>query len=132
MKKTQIEIDAEAALAEKRQAVADARSRVECLEKELQEFHEAQLDARIKADSELPQCTMVWGFSWEKTGERVVILRLTPGGLLVVRRVGAKSELELKFKWDKYALNYTQAESNQFSGGAYRKLENVPIEYMPS
>ena len=132
MKKTQIEIDAEAALAEKRQAVVDAKSRVECLEKELQELHELQHEARIKADSKLPQCAMVRGFALGRTGERVVILRLTPGGLLVVRRVGASRELELKFKWDEYALNYTQAESKMFSGGAYRKLENVPIEYIPS
>ena len=132
MKKTQIEIDAEAALAEKRKALADARSRVSFLEKELDDLHEAQLEARIKADSELPQCNMVRGFALGRTGERVVILRLTPGGLLVVRRVGASSELELKFMWDEYALNYTQAESNQFSGGAYRKLANVPIEFIPS
>ena len=132
MKKTQIEIDAEAALAEKKQALADARSRVSFLEKELEELHEAQLEARIKTDSKLPQCNMVRGFGREKTYDPVVIVRLTPGGLLVVRRVGESRELELKFKWDEYALNYTQAESNLFSGGAYRKLENVPIEFMPA
>ena len=75
---------------------------------------------------------MVRGSGREKTYDPVVILRLTPGGLLVVRRVGANSELTLKFKWDEYALNYTQAESKLFSGSGYRKLENVPIEYMPS
>ena len=132
MKKTQIEIDAEAALAEKRQALDDARSRVSFLEKELDDLHEAQREGRIKADSLLPQCNMVRGVGREKTYDPVVIVRLTPGGLLVVRRVGASSELELKFRWDKYALNYTQKESNLFSGGAYRKLENVPIEFMPS
>ena len=51
MKKTQIEIDAEADLAEMKQAVADAKSRVSFLEKELNNLHEAQLEARIKADS---------------------------------------------------------------------------------
>ena len=132
MKKTQIEIDAEAALASKAQEVTSAKRRMECLEKEYDELLESQYQARIKTDSVLPQCSMTRGFGREKTDERVVILRLTPGGLLVVRRVGANSELTLKFKWDEYALNYTQAESKMFSGGAYRKLENVPIEYIPS
>ncbi len=88
-------------------------------------------EARIKADETLPQCKMV-SVGWtgnEKDDGRVAILKMTPKGQLVVRRVGDRDG-NYRFRLDKYTGSWIQAERfGNFS--VKRELRDVPAEYLP-
>lgn len=87
-------------------------------------------EARIAADSELPQCNMVvvgWGGK-ESDSVPVVILRKTPKGMLCVRRVGSDDERKFRFYRN---LGFVQAwKKISLYSGEYR-LRDVPKEFMP-
>lgn len=91
----------------------------------------ASQEARIKVDETLPQCKMVI-VGWmgnEKDDGRAAILKMTPSGQLVVRRVGNHDE-NYRFRLDKYTGSWIQvARTSSFSDK--RKLLDVPAEYTP-
>lgn len=134
MKKPKTVIEAEAALAEKASEVAAAKDTLKRLEAEHGAAYEAVRKAQTDADAALPQCRMV-RFRWRSSNEedcgRVVILRRTPGGMLVVRYVGEPDGLTHKFKWAEYAGKFRQAEKGSFISDT-RELRDVPVEYLPT
>ena len=134
MKKPQTVIDAENALSAKDTEVIAAEDALKRLEAEHGEAHAAVRKARIEADASLPQCGMVrvrWRSGNEVDAGRVVILRRTPGGMLVVRLVGEPTGGEYKFKWAEYAGKFRQAEKGSYSSDT-RELRDVPAEYLPT
>lgn len=87
----------------------------------------ASQEARIKVDETLPQCKMVI-VGWmgnEKDDGRAAILKMTPSGQLVVRRVGNHDE-NYRFRLDKYTGSWRQVARY-----ATRELRDVPAEYLP-
>lgn len=133
MKKPKTVVDAEAALAAKAAEVAAAEEALKLLKSELGIAYAAVRQAQIEADAELPQCRMV-SVRWRNGNIDymgcVVILRHTPGGMLVVRKVGEPDGSAYKFKWAEYALRYRQAEKVGHISDT-RELRDVPAEYMP-
>jgi hypothetical protein len=71
-----------------------------------------------------------WKTGKDKDMGMVVIVRRTPSGLLVVRKVGETSRGEYRFKWSRYNFQYYQEEKGS-SFGDLRKLVDVPSAYMP-
>lgn len=133
MKKPKTVIDAEAALSAKAAEVTAAKEALRRLEAEHGAAHFALIDAQTAADASLPQCRVVcvrrYGGA-EEGGALHVILRRTPGGMLVVRRVGDATGVEWKFKWALHANVFRQAEkAGWFSD--WSELREVPAAYMP-
>lgn len=89
--------------------------------------------ARQLADESLPQCMLVrsaWRRSRMEDAGRVVILRKTPGGLLVTRRVA--ETVEMRFKFSPYSGVYIEKrKESTFLSGHY-ELRDVPPEWMPA
>ena len=134
MKKPKTVVDAEAALAAKAAEVAAVKEALERLKSEWGIAHTAVRHAQTEADATLPQCRLVrirWRSSNEEDMGRVVILRRTPGGMLVVRYVGEFDGSEHKFKWAEYAGKYRQAEKSSYTSHT-RELRDVPAEYLPT
>ncbi len=133
MKKPKTVIEAEAALSAKAAEVTAAKETLKRLEAEHAAAYAAVRQAQTDADASLPQCDMVrvrrYGGKEEDCG-RFVILRRTPGGLLVVRRVGEQGG-ESKFKLSQHRGLYVQAEKVRWASDT-RELRNVPAEYLPS
>lgn len=105
-----------------------AKASVEACRAELTKAQEA-------ADDQMPCCTMVtrgWRTGGVKDpGYRVVILRVTPSGILVVRHHGALPPFtEYRFKWDSHNGVYRQAEKSAMLGDT-RVLQDVPKAYVP-
>lgn len=133
MKKPSTVVVAEAALAAKSAEVVSAKETLERLKAELSAAYVAVRDAQTEADAALPQCRLVlvrWRSGTEEGDARVVILRRTPGGMLVVRHVGDPRGAEYRFKWAPYAGRYKQAERATYTSDT-RELRDVPAEYMP-
>jgi len=63
----------------------------------------------------------------------VVILRKTPTGILVVRRVGGPhtNEATSKFKFDKYLKEYLPHKKSSGFSSTITKLRDVPTEFLP-
>jgi hypothetical protein len=134
MKKPKAVIAAEEALSAKAAEVAAAKEALKRLEAEHGAAYVAVRQAQTEADAALPQCGLVrvkWRTSNEEGMGRAVILRRTPGGLLVVRRVGDAGGHEFKFKWAEYSGKYRQAEKGSYTDDT-RELRNVPAEYLPT
>lgn len=134
MKKPKTVIDAEAALTAKAAEVAATRETLKRLEAEHAECSHAVRNAMIQADAGLPQCRLVympWRGGAERDGERLVILRRTPGGMLIARRVGDASGCEFRFKLSEHAGKYRQAEKGSWTSDT-RELRDVPAEYLPT
>lgn len=111
-----------------------AEATVQALHRKLDEAREGVYKARVAADALLPQCRMVsmrWRNDAEENSANVVILRKTPGGTLVVRRVGVDGG-ESRFKWLAPNGEYVYAESSRFYGGSTLKLRDVPPQFIPS
>ncbi len=128
MKKTKDLVDAEAAFAAKKADFDAARLHMKRLEIELSESCAAVRKARADADASLPHCRMVrirlYG-GLESYGDKAVIVRRTPSGMLVVRRIGEKDEY--RFRW--------RAQTQKFGKvGNFFKIElrDVPAEYIPN
>lgn len=124
---------AEEAMKSKAKELADAKEAVQRLESEHANLRAAVRKAQEEADSTLPQCRLVmvkWRSNKEEDCGLVVILRKTPGGMLVVRRVGYTG-YEYKFKFQDLLGKYTQAEKQTVWSSEQRELRDVPLEYMP-
>lgn len=112
----------------------DARAEVKRLEQKVSDAHVAWRDAQVAADAELPQCGMVlvkWRSGKEEDAGRLVILRKTPGGMLIARRVGDVYGAEMKFKWSQHRAQFVQAEKSSFYANDTRKICEVPAEFLP-
>lgn len=134
MKKPKTVIDAEEAASAKKAEFEAAKAGVNRLEKEWFQALAAVRAAQTDADAALPQCRLVrvrWRTSNEEDMGRVVILRRTPGGMLVVRHVGDPDGSEYKFKWAEYAGRFRQAEKGSCTSDT-RELRDVPAEYLPT
>ena len=93
----------------------------------------AAREARVKADSALPQCSMVsvsWRSGNTQDAGRVVVLKITPSGTLVVRRVG-DADGDYRFNFDKHTGRWTQAERTGYAT-SIRELRDVPAEFAPN
>lgn len=126
---------AEAARSAKAQELCSAQEAVKRLERELVEAVGAVRAARIAADAGLPKCRMV-SLAW-RTGRvvldcEVVILRKTPTGVLVVRRVGEDEKQTFRFKANIFGDRYVQAEKGLGYVSQTRELRGVPKEFQPS
>ncbi len=134
MKKPKTVIEAEAALSAKAAEVTTAKETLKRLEAEHAAAYATVRQAQTEADASLPQCSMVrvrrYGGKEEDCG-RFVIVRRTPGGLLVVRRVGDSEGGESKFKLSQHRGLYVQAEKASWASDT-RELRAVPTEYLPS
>jgi hypothetical protein len=128
-----VKLATEAAAAKEAELNA-AREDVKRLEAECREANAAIYRAQVEADAHLPSCRLVsiaWRSGREDDIGRVVILRKTPGGQLVVRRVGQASGTESKFKLNPHRLVYEAAEKSKSWISGTKELRDVPAEYMP-
>lgn len=122
----------------RRNELAEARETVKRLEEEYAQAAVAVYQAQVKADAALPQCRLVRlrYREEESDGVRVVILRRTPSGMLVVRPVGQVDGQGRKFKWSpKHGGNggtYTQAERQSSFWSDRTELRDVPVAYLPA
>jgi hypothetical protein len=78
-----------------------------------------------------PRPTLRWRSGNEEDAGRVVIVRRTPGGMLVVRHVGAPAGHEYKFKWSEHSHKFRKAERVGYTIDT-SELRDVPAEYLPS
>ena len=134
MKKPKTVIDAEDAASAKKAEFEASKEAMNRLEKECFQALAAVRTAQTDADAALPQCRLVrvrWRSSNEEDMGRVVILRRTPGGMLVVRYVGEPDGSEQRFKWAEYAGKFRQAEKGSYISDT-RELRDVPAEYLPT
>lgn len=132
MKKTKQIIEAERALSTKLEELNHTRERLKWIEAEVSNARATVRIALEAADAGLPRCSLVtidWRSGVAKPAGDVVIVRCTPGGLLVVRKAG--EENELRFKWSKFSGVYRQAEKARFTSET-RELREVPPEFMPA
>lgn len=128
-----------AAAEQAKEAVAKELEEARALVRRLESDHgvaiRAVREAQEMADADLPQCRIAQMRSGveknqEEARHRVVIVRRTPTGMLVVRSVGDTSGYEYKFKWSGRA--YVQAEKARGFSFYYNELRDVPAEYMPA
>ena len=127
-------VEAEAALSAKAAEVTAAKEALKRLESEHGAAYAAVRQAQTDADAALPQCRMVrvrLSTSNEEDMGRMVILRRTPGGTLVVRHVGEPDGNEYKFKWAEYSRKFRQAEKSGYTYDT-RELRDVPADYLPT
>jgi len=118
--------------AEKIKELVIAENAVKVLKDEVSAAYIAARKAQEEDDSKLPQCDMVtveWRTAKETPAGRVVIMRKTPTGFLIVRRVG---EVDYDFKFKSENGCYVSAEKR--SGYAYNTtaLRNIPAEFQPN
>lgn len=125
---------AQAKLDAKARELAAAKETVSRLEAEHADAGRDLRAAQEAADAGLPQCLVVrskFRCGREEEMGRFVILRKTPGGVLVTRRVGELSGSEYRFKWDALHSEFVQAEKNTFYGSDTRKARGVPPDFLP-
>jgi hypothetical protein len=129
MKKTQAVIDAEKAFDTLEEMIKVAKETVTELESKRSAAYEARQAAREGADSVFPQCRLVEvNRSGEESGGRkMVIVRRTPTGILVVRGLG--DEYESRFKQNSDGV-YVSAKRNPFYSYNWVELRDVPQEYL--
>jgi hypothetical protein len=99
------------------------------LEAEHAAAYAAVCHAQTEADEAMPQCCLVRLLPYSGKEEdmgRMVILRRTPGGMLVVRHVGRPACYEYKFKWAEYSRKFQQVDRSRC------ELRDVPTEYQPT
>lgn len=134
MKKSKIVIEAEANLSAKEAELIAAKEALRRIEVEYGAAYAAVRKAQTEADASLPQCNMVrvrhYSGKEEDCG-RFAIVRRTPGGMLVVRRVGDSIGSESKFRISQHRAVYVQAEKVSWSSDT-RELRDVPPEYLPA
>jgi hypothetical protein len=127
-------IEAAAALDAKAAELQSARELVERLKAEHEAASQALRQACAEEDSLLPQCRL-FRIRWHSgkaadEGRSMVIVRRTPGGMLVVRYAGQPRGEEQRFKWSKHAQYFMQVEKRGFTGD-YAVLRDIPPEYIP-
>lgn len=119
----------------KAEELAAAKETVSRLEDEHRAAAAAVREAQEAADALLPQCRMVR--KSRRGGQeldigRVVILRKTPSGMVIVRFVGDSSGDTYKFKWREVSAVFVQAEKQPAYAGDHRELRDLPAEYAPT
>ena len=132
MKKPSTVIAAEASLSAKKAEVTAAEDALHRLKAELAWAYAAVTNAQTEADASLPQCRMVSVSRYdhkEDGGARYVILRRTPTGMLVVRRVGDAGGYESKFKWSARSEVYREVVKHLW-GSDSKELRDVPAQYL--
>ena len=127
---------AKEALAEKELALTKALEAVELAKQEKGEAYTALCKAQMDADSGLPSCDCVsireYGRGDPVLVARMAILRKTPSGLLVVRRLGEPDGQLYHFKWSPYSSTYHEKKKRErFYSGSRTELRNVPAEFIP-
>lgn len=111
-----------------------AKSEVERLNREHGEALEALRKARGDADASLPQCRLVrihWRGEKPTDSGMLVILRKTPTGMIVARRVGEPAGSEYRFKWAAHGRCFRDAAKHGSWMSSSLELRDVPAEYMP-
>lgn len=127
--------DAMAALAAAEAKAKEADAACALARLEVGKAYEVLRLAKIEADASLPKCTIVSNgrLSKNESASAGVILRKTPTGLLIVRRVGVSDDCASRFEWSKFRREYVEKKSR--SSGLYRVyfdvLADVPAEFMP-
>ena len=127
--------DAKAALAAAEAKAKEADEACALARIEVSRAYEALRLARIAADSDLPKCTIVskGRLSKNESAFAGVILRKTPTGLLIVRRVGANDNSASRFAWSEFRREYMEKKPRGSSlyHGTFDVLADVPAEFMP-
>lgn len=134
MKEPSFVAEAAAAVAAAESAVAAAESAVVARRADLSATRAAYREALERADRGLPKCALVTlSYRTDKIASAapMVILRRTPGGLLVVRHAGMRGS-ESRFEWSAMRGAYVEkrAHGRGFPMAAI-ELRDVPDEYMP-
>lgn len=114
---------------EKQQELDAAEALVKKLRDEVRVATIAARQAQIDDDANLPQCNMVsvqYRSGAETECGRMVIMRKTPAGTLIVRRVG---ETEYDFKFVIKNGKYVQKDTILYS--STNELRNVPADFLP-
>lgn len=119
--------DKQAALHEAEAAAATARQA-------LDDAFDAVAEVQKAIDDRMPQCQMV-SIQWRtgkpcNEGQRMVILRKTPGGMLIVRERGKEDAQEYKFKWWSFSGIYREFGKTNSSMTNVRQLSSVPKEFL--
>lgn len=129
MKKTAAVIEAEQAVAAKRQEILAAEDALKALRSQLDDAVSAVGAAMRAADADLPQVRIVsvgWRSGDVTNVDVGVIDRATPGGMLIVRRIGTTTEY--RFKWGGSCF----AEKGASWLDNRTELRDVPVEYLPA
>lgn len=119
----------------KQAALHEAQLVVASASKALDEAFEAVTEAQKAIDDRMPQCRMV-SIQW-RTGKLcgpglfMVILRKTPGGMLIVRERGNEEAQQYKFKWWPHSRVYREFGKANSSMSNARELRDVPKEFLP-
>jgi len=120
----------------KKQELAEAEGAVARLKAEWIDAMQSIREAQERADAVLPQCRIVSVSRYsskEVGGARVVILRRTPAGTLIVRHLGDADRGEYKFRFSTHSEAYREVEKEgRFSYSDRSELRDVPAEYMPA
>jgi hypothetical protein len=122
------------AVAAKEAALKAAQDSVVVAQKAYGEALAALRDAQEKADSGLPQCRCVSVSRYrgnETEASRMVILRKTPGGLLVTRRAGDPHVVLFQFKWSEFSGVYREKTKQTFYSSGHLELRDVPPQFIP-
>jgi hypothetical protein len=115
--------------AAKQKELAIAEESIKLLREELSAAYIAARKAQEDDDSKLPQCDIVsveWRSRKETPAGRAVIMRKTPTGFLIVRRVG---EVDYDFKFKCENGNYVKVEKRSY-GYSSTELHNIPVEFL--
>lgn len=132
MKKSEQLLAAEKAVQAKRQEVDEATQALERIKLEHKAAVDALRAAWAEADKALPQCHMVTSSRMGvDTAEVKVIVRKTPGGMLVVRSLGDHDGKEKRFKWATHLGRFLPVDRENPYSSASRYLIDVPAEYLP-
>lgn len=133
MKKPKILLEAEAAARNKKVELDTAEDAVSRIQREWHAALAAVRDAQMAFDDTLPQCRYVRvcrRSGYTEVISKVVIVRRTPRGKLVVRMVGDLSGKEIQLNWVGHAGAYIKAEKGWTR--ETRELRDVPAEYLPT
>lgn len=130
MKKTADTLAAEKALEAKKQEITAAEAALKVLRSQLDDAHKAVSAARLAGDDCLPKATIVsigWRSSTVIPVGVGVIDRVTPGGMLIVRRIG--TDIEYRFTWNGRVFRVKPPRGSWTYDSV--ELRDVPPEFIP-
>ena len=133
MKKPKAVIEAEKARDEKLAEMKAAKQVVERLSSEYLAAINAVTAAQVEADSSLPQCEL-WSISRggiTVIASKQVIVRQTPTGILVLRRVGESAEATTQYEFSKFSGVFRPKKRISYLSVTY-ELRNVPAQFIPT
>jgi hypothetical protein len=135
MKKHPTVVAAEAAAQVKLGELNAAREAVKRLDEEHSAAVAAVRAAQLAVDASLPRCRVVrvgWRSGKETDDGQVVITRMTPGGMLVVRRPGDEIGNEFKFEFWPHSAKFAEVKKRSSLPSDRLELRDVPATYMPA